>query len=111
MPTYAVFNRKTGEIVETHHFSEDAPVSREWVFAVTNPKHNREELDITIVDPAAIEKDRSHRIDVATGKLHPAGPKQVKGFGSGGTTRGPGPARQRATRTVFEGHPAESGRK
>ncbi len=110
MPTYVIFNRKTGEIVQTHHHPEDLPVSREWLLAVTDPEHNRDELDVTIVDPTAIEKDGVYRIDLATGKLHAAERRQATRFGTASASRGPGPALQRPTRTVFERHPPGSRR-
>lgn len=108
MPTYVIFNRKTGEPVQTHHHPEDLPVSREWLLAITDPEHNRDDLDVTIVDPATTKMDRDHRVDVASGKLQPVKGGKIRGFGTIGVSRGPKPGSQGPTRTVFERHPSES---
>lgn len=110
MPTYVIFNRKTGEIVQTHHHPEALPVSREWLLAITDPEHNRDELDVTMVDAATIERGRMYRVDVATGKLHVAEKEKVRGFGTAGASRGPGPGPRRTSKTVFENHPPGSRR-
>jgi hypothetical protein len=108
MPTYIVFNRKTGEPVQTHHHPEDLPVSREWLLAITDPGHNRDELDVTIVDHATIKMDREHHVDVTSGKLQVVKVGKIRGFGTTGASRGPRPGSQGPTRTVFERHPPES---
>jgi hypothetical protein len=107
MPIYVIFNRKNGEIVQTHHHPDDLPVSREWLLAITDPEHNRDELDVTIVDPVTLEGGGVHRIDVTTGKLQVAETGQVRGFGTAGASRRPGPGAQRPTQTqtVFERRP------
>jgi hypothetical protein len=110
MPMYVIFNRKSGEIVQTHYHPEDLPVSREWLLAIADPEHGRDDLDVTIVDPVAIERDRVHRIDLGSGKLQVADREQVRGFGTAGVSRGPGLSIRPPTRTVFERDPAGSRR-
>lgn len=111
MPAYVIFNRKTGEIVQTHHHPDDLPVSREWLLAITDREHNRDDLDVSIVDPTLVEQGRVHRVDAATGKLHVADKgQQVKGFGIAGTSRGPGTGAHRPAKTVFERHSSGSRR-
>jgi hypothetical protein len=96
MKTFVIFDRKTGEILQTHVQPEDLPGSLEDLLRVARPEAPREAVDILAVEELA--PGTSYRVDVKERKLVP----MVKGKarGAGGAFAQPAGGDPRQARTL-----------
>jgi hypothetical protein len=84
MPTYIIFDRKTGKAVQTHTQPEGLASSREELLAhVVASGQDPSGLEIRLVEAESLEAGRLFRVDPKSGKVQPADEKQATGFGAG----------------------------
>ena len=85
MPTYVIFDRETGRIVQTHTQPGELALTREELreemSALVGTEYDSSNLDFKLVEDAAIDAERALQIDVETGTLQPADENEATGFG------------------------------
>jgi hypothetical protein len=105
---YVIFNRKTGELVQTHIEPEEVRTPREELLSMVDPIHEQSELDVVLVDPESISVNTSYRIEIETGKLIAIGQSETAGFGSGTARQFDPEAITAPVRTVYQRGPSAS---
>jgi hypothetical protein len=84
VPTYVVYERKTGRVVHTHSQPDDLPMTQETLFTLIEPKRNTKKLATLVIDPAEIEPEKLYRVNPTSKELQATKKKRAKGFGMSG---------------------------
>lgn len=97
MPTYVVFDKDNGEVIETHFVPEDMDVSRDWLLDAVGDAYDRDALDVTQLGEQMPEPGKAYRIDPKTRQIARARKKSGGGSGvaairSGDSVNTPDPA-------------------
>jgi hypothetical protein len=79
MKTYVIFDKTTGEILQTHVHTHDLYSTPEEV--VSMARGGREQEGIGAIEVPDLRAEDAFRVDVKTGKLIRAEPGELKGFG------------------------------
>ena len=81
--TYVIFNKNTGEMLQTHIVPDEMDVTREALLASVDEAHDRETLDVMVVDGLRLQERKLYRIVPATGQMEVADESTARGVGSG----------------------------
>ncbi len=94
MTTYVLFDKKTGEIVQTHVQTDTSRGRPEDIVRMAKPEA-REALDVLAVDQ--LTPGASYKVDIKARKLVQVDHSKVRGFGGASVQRAggdPGAARR-----------------
>jgi hypothetical protein len=103
MKTFVIFDRKTGEILQTHVQTGDYHAGTEHLLKTVRPEASSDAVDVVAVQDMV--PGASYRVDVKTKRLVPAKANEVRGTG-GAFVRTAGDA-PHAARTVVLHIPRE----
>ena len=83
MTMYVVFNKKTGNLVQTHIVPDYLDMPRDALLASVDESQDRASLAVTVVDDARLEAGKSYRIARKTGQLEATDKSKTAGIGAG----------------------------
>jgi len=79
MKTFVLFDRKTGQVVQTHVRSDDTPCDPEHLLRELRTEKEASGLGVLEVD--RLRPDTAYRVDPKSRKLVAADPDKAKGMG------------------------------
>ena len=97
MKSFVLFDRKTGEILQTHVQSGD--VHRDPTEILQTSRPGKESVTVDVLEVETLTPNTSYRVDIKTKKLIPV--DQNKAKGSGGAVVRSTDADPRSARTVI----------
>ncbi|SRR6266496_4996126 len=98
MKTFVIFDRKTGEVLQTHVQAHDRQLSAEELLRMARPEVHADGVDILAVD--ALEPGPGYRVDVKARTLVPVEGGAARGAG-GGSAHSVGGDPRTAQRVTF----------
>lgn len=97
MKTHVIYNRKTGEILQTHVQTDDLHKDPEELLQMARPEAKGVVLDV--MEAEGMVSGTGYRVDVKRKKLVPVGRRKARG--AGGAFVQPSGGDPRMARTVF----------
>ena len=97
MRTFVIYDRKTGEILQTHVQTDDCCTGREMLLQIARPESRDEAVEVLEVD--RLTPGAHYRVDLKAKKLALA--EKGKGKGAGGASVQPAGGDPGNARTVF----------
>jgi hypothetical protein len=96
MKTFVIFDRKTGEIMQTHVQMDDLHRTPEELVKIARPEARSEDIDVMVVE--GLSPDTKYKVDVKAKKLTPV--EESKAPGAGGAFVRPADGDPSTARTV-----------